>query len=75
MELHKNFYLNVRPFLKPHGSVLVLEDRNLSSIGDFEAMIIGGDLEVISLFDCMVDHRKYYIWCKPRVENTNHESA
>jgi len=49
-KVHKDFYQNVRKYLKPEGSILFIEGGDYSSADSFKGMIEQGELEIVESF-------------------------
>jgi len=62
--IHKDFYRNVKYYLKVDGNIIIQENSNLSSTKIFNNMIVAGGLRVHGVFQCRSDPQYYYIWSK-----------
>jgi hypothetical protein len=66
--IHEEFYAEVRKFLKPHGSVILLENYTGSNERVFEPLLRRGNLEVLKSFmyrdggDGLDSH--YFLWSR-----------
>jgi methylase of polypeptide subunit release factors len=64
-KLHRDFYANVGQFLSPESNVIIQENKDCSSIGDFAPMIEEGGLRVVKTSECQTHNFIYYVWSKP----------
>lgn len=63
--VHRDFYAGAPRFLRPGGSIVILENRRFSSPADFTAMITQSGLELVGSFDCGGQYEDYYfVWSK-----------
>lgn len=58
--VHKKFYGAVGKFLKPGGSVLLMENGDATNVDDFRLMIEGNGLRIVDVFKISLRHPKLY---------------
>jgi methylase of polypeptide subunit release factors len=62
LALHKRFYKDIPPYLKPEGTILLQENEWANSENDFRLMIENdGRLQVMDVFKAISDSRFYFM--------------
>ena len=64
-KVHRDFYASVSRYLAPDANVIIMENKNVSSIEDFAPMIDGGNLRFVKTEDCPPHDHIYYLWSAP----------
>ena len=79
LKLHQAFYQNVRKFLSPHGSIIMIENYEGADESVLEPFLQSGGLEIVRSF-MYSDHRFplnsfYYLWSRPRAAELVYQAA
>jgi methylase of polypeptide subunit release factors len=67
-KVHRDFYANVGQFLSQDSQVIIQENKDRSSVEDFEHMMEEGGLRAGKTTDCLISDHIYYMWSSLRPE-------
>lgn len=64
LEIHRRFFKQAGRFLNPGGTLLLQENSNATTAGNFECMITDGGFRLVEVFKATESSRFYFLRCE-----------